>query len=94
MGWSSSLITTKPITEEVLQEVIDNLPPTLGCKDFSKKQDWGWPCYADISLPKGNQVVISGSYTISNSNSEMFVKLIADGLRSRGYENVISTPIR
>lgn len=94
MGWSSTLISNKPITEEILQDVIDKLPPTLGCKQFPGKQNWGWPCYADVSIPSGNQVTVSGSYSMSSENSEMFVKLITKGLEERGYENIVATPIR
>lgn len=90
MGWSISYKADKDITENDIQDVLDEMgktvPGVMNCYPWKySKQSWGWSCGVDVQLPTGDEMYISGAYfswDIAREFSKHFVK----GLRKRGYK--------
>lgn len=90
MGYVTKIKSYKEIKENDIDAIVNSLPYYLrGPFDEAKKQSWGWPCYCDISLPKGNELIISGAYNISGDKAEEFWKYIQIELDKKGYDTTI-----
>ena len=52
----------------------------------SNKQSWGWSLYSDVKIPVGNQLVISGSYSVSGVEMINFVRHFVNALKATGHD--------
>lgn len=90
MGYIVKIKSYKEIKENDIDAIVHSLPDYLrGPFNEIKKQAWGWPCACDINLPKGNEVMISGAYSISGKKAEDFCKYIQTELDKKGYDTSI-----
>ena len=88
MGYSCCIRSNKEITETDIQKIVDNIPNKfkgIQFPVFSVKQPWGWSLYSDINLPKGNEVVITGSCSVSGDDAEAFIGHVVGELKSHGH---------
>lgn len=70
-----------------IRQIVNNLPSELkGVYTKINEQEWGWPCYCDISKPIGNKITISGSYEISGATAEDFCRYFQFELDKYGYD--------
>ena len=89
MGYSCTIQSHKEITESEIQKIVDEIPNMLRgfqLPGVAIKQSWGWSLYADVKLPTENQLVISGSYSMSGNSSRLFINHFIDELKLRGHE--------
>ena len=84
MGWKITLKANRPIFNEDIQAVIDNLPEDLQGAGFPD-QTWGWLAATDIYYPEGNELEIAGSYTQSGHKAELMAQTLKMGLEKLGY---------
>lgn len=90
MGYIVKIKSYKEIKENDIDQIIYSLPDYLqGPFNQIKKQVWGWPCICDISLPKGNEIIISGAYNVSGNSAENFCRYIQTELDKLGYDTSI-----
>lgn len=90
MGYIIKIKSCKEFKEDDIDAIVHSLPDYLrGPFDEVKKQVWGWPCYCDINLPKGNEIIVSGAYGISGNKAEDFWKHIQTELDKKGYDTSI-----
>lgn len=83
MGWNINIKTDKPLTREVVKEIIPTLPDSLkrGCGE----QEWGWSLAVDVRLRGANEVGLSGSYGASGYIAELAADCFASRLKAAGY---------
>jgi len=84
MGWNISIKTEKDVSENVIEEVIEDLPETMNL-GFGK-QKWGWSLSVDLRLISPREIFLSGSYGASGNISETFAEAFARRLEKRGID--------
>lgn len=90
MGYCIKLISKKEIKDEDIKTIMFNLPEYFKSPIAqSREQEWGWPCVCDVHKPKGNELMISGSFAISGNNAQDFVAYIQHALDDMGYDTDI-----
>lgn len=82
MGWSIDITTSKDVSENDIDEIINDLPDFL-TQGFGK-QKWGWSLAVDLCLRSSREISLSGSYSMSGENSELFAEAFARRLGKRG----------
>ena len=85
MGYRCTLRANKNINEYDVEDVLETLPSYLSNPFGNTRQSWGWSCGCDVYLPESNSIDIGGSYSISGSIAEDFIKHIKRGLNNKGY---------
>jgi len=84
MGWSIRIKTDKPMTEDVVESVINKLPASMRCG--GGKQVWGWSLVVDVSLDKANELRLSGSFGMSGAIAEGVAEAFARRLEKRRFK--------
>ncbi len=87
MGWCIDVETDRPLTDEVVESVIADLPDGLidpyGMGGPSR-QSWGWAIACDVRLTEG-LLTLSGSYGMSGNIARYAAEAFARRLEKRGY---------
>lgn len=52
----------------------------------AKEQEWGWSCICDVSKPIGQELTISGAYTMSGDKAQEFTAYFQHALDELGYD--------
>lgn len=87
MGWSANLTSNKGITFEEVDDIVNQLPEFLLLFGHRVSlNEWGWSAATDISKPKNNELIISGSYRISGDKAETMVNYLKEKLEDKGHE--------
>lgn len=86
MGYRHTIKTDKLIDEKDIDEIVKELPEKYqAIFPGIPKQEWGWPCCCDVYPPKGDTIDIGGSFSISGSIAEEFIKYFCEKLEEKGY---------
>lgn len=86
MGWSIHIKLDKPVTEEVMTEIVDKLPVDIkGGKSRGGRQAWGWSLAVDVTLHRPNEVMLSGSYGLSGQIALAAAREFERLLKEAGY---------
>lgn len=89
MGWSTIIISDKEITiadvEEIIKELPQNLVMGILRQNVVPFNGWGWSAATDIKLPRGNKLIISGSYGISGDKAEPMADFLKVKLKEKGH---------
>ena len=87
MGYCIKLVSKKKILESDVKSIIHNMPDYLrGPLNEAKEQEWGWPCICDVSKPIGQEITISGAYTMSGDKAQDFTTYFQRALDELGYD--------
>ena len=87
MGYCIKLVSKKKILESDVKSIIHNMPDYLrGPLNEAKEQEWGWPCICDVSKPIGQEITISGAYTMSGDKAQEFTAYFQRALDELGYD--------
>ncbi len=89
MGWNIDIITDRPMSEELIEEIILDLPDSLS--EGYGKTSWGWSLGVDVRLSNPNELCLSGSYSISGRISELAADAFAQRLQKLGFKTEIHT---
>lgn len=90
MRWYISLKSNKKITFDEAENIINQLPERLlFFGRIPHLNECGWNAITDISKPKGNELILSGSYGISNNKAEDMAKYLKEKLEDRGHNIAI-----
>lgn len=90
MGWSATLISNMEITIKEVEKIVNELPQIFRMgilkQDIIPFNGWGWSAATDIYLPKGNKLVICGSYSISGDKAEPMARYLKEKLEENGHK--------
>lgn len=88
MGWRITLKADRPIMDEDVQKIVDELPEDLTAPFFGPfpyRTSWGWLAATDIYYPEGNELELGGSYSISGAKARPMAERLTSELEKLGY---------
>ena len=90
MGWTIKIKSDRDITEKDIDGIVSILPTNL--KGWAEsmgakiKQPWGWSVGVDIYNPKGKELTLHGSFSMSGNIAEESAKFISSELKKIGHK--------
>lgn len=84
MGWHIEITTTKPISAQLLEPHLNEMPRALRGFGGINKQDWGWSMSVDVRIEAPRKIILSGSYSCSGKFKDWFAEALINRLKSGG----------